>query len=129
MGISLFLLNIPAISQKSMIGQSGTSDSVFTFVEEMPIFPGGEKAMMAFLTKHFKLPDFIDAYSALIIVGFIVEKDSSLINISIIKSGGAAMDKEIERIVSSMPKWIPGKHNGKTVRVRMNIPLRIELSE
>ena len=61
------------------------------------------------------------------IVSFIVEKDGSITNATIERSVDPAFDREALRVVSSMPNWIPGKHNGRKVRVRFIVPVQFKL--
>ena len=62
-----------------------------------------------------------------VIVGFIVEKDGSVSNPKIIRGVDSALDKEAIRIVMSMPKWTPGRQNGRNVRTKYNVPVNFKL--
>ena len=88
-------------------------EKVFDMVEQMPQFPGGQTEMMQFISKNMKYPtiaqengtqgrvtcQFVDPY----------------------------LDKEAVRVIMSMPKWIPGKQNGKAVSVKYTIPVVFKL--
>ena len=60
-------------------------------------------------------------------VSFIVEKDGRVSNVRLLRSVQPSLDKEAIRVVKSMPKWTPGKQNGKPVRVRFNLPVMFKL--
>lgn len=103
----------------------------FTMVDEMPSFPDGIEKMGDYLAENFHYPAHtkdIPEIEGLIIINFIVEADGSLSNVKLIKlieDYGLGLNEEAVRVVSSMPKWIPGKQNGKNVRVSYNLPLKI----
>ena len=95
-------------------------DTVYQVVDEMPSFPGGNEKLIRFIALH-TTPEPITQGMGLpqrVILQFIVEKDGSLTHIEVVRSVDPYYDKEAVRIVKLMPKWIPGKHNGETVRVK-----------
>jgi len=111
-------------------------------VEEMPEYPGGLKAMYAFLGENIKYPDIAkkQGVAAKIFVGYIVEKDGSITDVHIIdirtevdkekyKEALNAMKKESMRVVHLMPNWKPGKDKGKVVRVEYGLPIKYNLDE
>ena len=63
-----------------------------------------------------------------VLVTFVIEHDGSISNVNVVNSVYPSLDKEAIRVVSEMPKWIPGKANGKTVRVKYTIPITFRLS-
>ncbi|MDD3039405.1 M56 family metallopeptidase [Bacteroides sp.] len=105
-------------------------DVVFEVVEQMPQFPGGQKAFMQFLGRNIKYPTVAHAKGTQgrVIVQFVVGKDGSISDIKAINNVDPYLDKEAERIISSMPKWIPGQQRGKTVRVKYTVPIMFRLS-
>ena len=64
-----------------------------------------------------------------VFITFVVEKDGSITNVKIIRDIGGGCGQEAKRVVEMMPKWIPGKQNGKTVRVQYNLPITFKLNE
>ena len=64
-----------------------------------------------------------------VFITFVVEKDGSITNVKIIRDIGGGCGHEAKRVVEMMPKWIPGKQNGKPVRVQFNMPIRFEVQE
>ena len=103
----------------------------FDVVEQMPSFPGGMKALMNYLQENIKYPkDAQDAKKeGRVIANFIVEKDGSISNVKIVRSIFPSLDAEAERIITAMPKWIPGMQNGENVRVKYTIPISFSLGE
>ena len=104
-------------------------EKLFDVVEEMPSFPGGDRKLMEYLSENIRYPEELaDAcIQGRVIVSFIVEKDGSISNVKVAKSLAPLLDKEAVRVVSGMPKWIPGRQNGVAVRVRYIIPVTFRL--
>jgi len=105
------------------------SDKVYDVVEQMPSFPGGNGALLEYLATHVKYPEAAEQTCAQgrVIVSFIVECDGSITNVHVTRSIAQELDREAENVVSSMPRWTPGKHNGIAVRVRYNVPVAFKL--
>ena len=99
-------------------------------VEQQPSFPGGREELFKYLTYNVKYP--IDAaknkIEGRVLVTFVVEHDGSISNVDVANSVYPSLDKESIRVVSGMSKWIPGKVNGKTVRVKYTIPITFRLN-
>jgi protein TonB len=102
---------------------------IFTVVEQMPSFPGGEAALMQYLSKNIKYPPFAEENNiqGRVICTFVVERDGSVTDIHIAKGVDPSLDKEAIRVVSGMPKWIPGRQNGQSVRVKYTLPVTFRL--
>ncbi len=102
---------------------------IFTVVEQMPSFPGGEAALMQYLSKNIKYPPFAEENNiqGRVICSFVVERDGSVTDIHIAKGVDPSLDKEAIRVVSGMPKWIPGRQNGQSVRVKYTLPVTFRL--
>ena len=106
---------------------TATDDKVYEVCEQMPIFEGGDAALLKYLGENLKLPeeDQERGMQGRMVVGFIVEKDGSLTNVKVLRAVDIAIDAEVLRVVKGMPKWIPGRHNGQRVRVRYLLPIHI----
>mgnify|MGYP003463000513 FL=1 len=104
-------------------------NKVFDVVEQMPSFPGGPSALMAYLSSHVKYPAVAEenGIQGRVTVQFVVEKDGSVTDVKTMKSVDPSLDREAERVVKSMPKWIPGKQNGSAVRVKYFVPVVFRL--
>lgn len=109
--------------------QTKKNDMVFDVVEVMPQFPGGQIAMLQYIMKNIKYPEqaMKEGIQGRVAVRFIVEKDGSISDVKPILSVHPLLNKEAVRVVESMPKWTPGKQNGKPVRVRFNLPVMFKL--
>ena len=98
---------------------------VFDVVEEMPQYPGGAEALLEFLNQNVQYPEEAEkaGIQGRVIATFVVEKDGSVSNAKVVKSVDPLLDAEALRVISAMPKWKPGKQNGKVVRVKYTVPL------
>jgi tonB family C-terminal domain len=104
-------------------------NKVFDVVEVMPSFPGGPAALMSYLSKNIKYPTVAEetGIQGRVIVTFVVERDGSITDVQVAKSVDPSLDKEAQRVVRSMPRWIPGKQNGSAVRVKYTVPVTFRL--
>ncbi|MBR5919353.1 MAG: energy transducer TonB [Prevotella sp.] len=104
-------------------------ERVFDVVEQMPQFPGGDAALMQYLSNNIKYPVVAqeNGVQGRVVVSFVVEKDGSITDVKVVRSVDPSLDKEAQRVVKSMPKWIPGKQNGSAVRVKYNVPVSFKL--
>lgn len=110
--------------------QTKKNNMVFDVVEVMPQFPGGQIAMLKYIMENMKYPEqaMKEGIQGRVAVRFIVEKDGSISDVKPILSVHPLLNKEAVRVVESMPKWTPGKQNGKPVRVRFNVPVMFKLN-
>lgn len=103
-------------------------EEVFTTVEEMPSFPGGADALLEFIRNNLQYPQNAPCATGNVILRFIVGKDGAVRDIQIIQSLAPQFDKEAVRVAQLMPKWVPGKQNGKSVSVYYTIPIKFRLT-
>jgi protein TonB len=108
-----------------------TDSTVFTVVEEIPRFVGGEEARINFFVKNMVYPEkaLKKRVQGTVYVSFTVEKDGSISNVNILRGIGSGCDEEAIRVVKFMPKWIPARQRGKNVRVQFYLPLNFTLTE
>lgn len=102
-------------------------DKIFEVVEQNPQFPGG--SVNGWLADHIKYPVVAaeNGISGRVVVQFVVERDGSVSQVRVVRSVDPSLDKEAQRVISSMPKWIPGKQNGQAVRSRFTVPVTFRL--
>ena len=102
---------------------------IFTVVEQMPMFPGGDPALMGYLRDNIHYPTVAaeNGVQGRVVVGFVVERDGSITDVNIIRSVDPSLDREAMRVVKSMPRWTPGKQNGSAVRVKYQVPVTFRL--
>lgn len=105
------------------------SNQVFAVVEKMPLFPGGQDGLIAFLAKTIQYPKEAQekGLQGRVVCSFIVEKDGSLSDVTVIRGIDPLLDQEALRVISVMPKWTPGTQRGKAVRVKYTVPLTFTL--
>lgn len=106
-----------------------SQENVYDVVEVMPSFPGGQSALMQYLDNNIQYPveALENGVQGRVIISFVVEDDGSISHVKVAISADPALDREAMRVVKSMPKWIPGKQNGKCVRVRYSVPVVFRL--
>ncbi len=105
-------------------------DPALPMVEDMPEYPGGMEAMMKFVAENLKYPQQMqkEKVEGRVLLSFVVEKDGSVTNIEEVKSPHPVLTEEAIRVVKLMPKWKPGKQDGKEVRVQFNLPITFRLN-
>lgn len=116
----------------SPLAPAQTPDKTYTQVEEMPVFEGGEAAMMKFLGKNMRYPEDAqkDSVEGLVVIGFVVGADGSLGDAKILKRLSPSTDAEALRVVKLMDgKWQPGTQDGKAVAVKYTMPIRYALNK
>ena len=111
------------------LAEEQAPEIMFGDVEQMPMFPGGAEALFDYLSENIKYPEDCEetCVQGRVIVTFVVERDGSLTDAKVVKSVYPSLDEEALRVVNGMPKWIPGKFNGKPVRVKYTIPVTFKL--
>ncbi|MBD5370098.1 MAG: energy transducer TonB [Bacteroides sp.] len=104
-------------------------EQIFVAVEQPAEFPGGQAAMMKWLSNNIRYPESAqqNGISGRVVVKFVVEKDGSIGNPTIVKGVDRDLDQEALRVVKRMPKWQPGKNNGQPVRSYFNLPVTFRL--
>ena len=110
--------------------KTSANDKVYEVCEQMPTFPGGDAALMKYLSENVKYPALaIKAQEqGRVVVSFTVEKDGAISDVKVARSVTPSLDAEAVRVVKAMPKWTPGKQGGQLVRVRYNVPVSFKLN-
>ena len=106
-------------------------EEIFVVVENQPEFPGGQAAMMKFLSENIKYPVIAqeNGIQGRVICNFVVERDGSNTDDQVVRGVYPSLDKEAVRVIQSMPKWKPGMQRGKPVRVRFTLPVVFRLQQ
>jgi len=101
-------------------------DPVYTTVEKMPSFPGGEQALTAYLIRSIRYPETEKSrnVSGTVYLSFIISRSGDINDIKLLRGVSDDIDKEAIRAVQAMPRWIPGEHKGKPVDVKFNLPVK-----
>ena len=102
---------------------------VFTSVEQMPQFPGGETALMKYLQSHMQYPQMAaeNNIQGNVVIQFVVKKDGAVGEGKVARSVNKDLDREAVRVVKSLPKFTPGRQNGQPVAVWYTLPVRFKL--
>lgn len=122
---NLVIVLIPVVSSPHE-----ADPNVFEVVEKMPEFPnGGMPGLMKYLSDNIRYPEAakVAGIQGRVTVVFVVDKDGSITNVKTLRGVDAELDKEAIRVISSMPKWIPGMQKGKAVKVRYTVPVMFRL--
>lgn len=104
-------------------------EEIFTIVEDMPSFPGGEAKLFEYLGKNIKYPQIAKeaGISGIVYVNFVVGTNGKINDVKVLRGIGGGCDEEAIRVVKNMPQWTPGKQRGKPVKVSYNLPIRFSL--
>ena len=111
--------------------QSKTDDEVFQIVDQMPEFPGGEKALLNFIAENIVYPQSAKDknISGRVFLSFVIDKDGSVTDVKVMRGIDKECDAEAMRVVKAMPKWKPGMNEGKPVRVSYMLPISFQLKD
>lgn len=112
-------------SEENEENVSKEKEEVFVAVEQPGEFPGGQAALMKWMSQHLRYPETAlqNNIHGRVVVKFIIEKDSTISNVQIARSAHENLDNEALRLVNNMPNWIPAKNNGESVRSYFNLPV------
>lgn len=106
-------------------------DGVYTYVDQMPVYPKGQEGIMKYLTETVEYPAVAQAKGAsgTVLVQFVVKKNGKISNFKVIRGVDPSLDEEALRVVKGIPgKWIPGREKGKKVPVSYTIPVSFRLT-
>lgn len=112
-------------------GSSAQNGEVYDIVDDLPQFPGGQSALMQYLSENTQYPKEIQEkkIQGIVLVTFIVNTDGSISDTKVLRSVHPALSQEALRVTNSMPKWAPGKKNGTPVRTKFSIPFTFKLPQ
>jgi len=99
------------------------TSEISTFAEEMPSFPGGEEELYNFIANNINELARKAGISGKVLIEFIVSEDGKIIEPKVVKGIGYGCNEEAIRIIKLMPKWIPGKQDGKPIKVKLILPI------
>lgn len=122
--LMLFVFNIQSNGQENK-----GHDEVFMIVEDMPVFPGGEEALKAYIGQSVKYPEIAkkNGIQGKVFVTFVVSKEGSVKEAKIARGVDPSLDKEALRVINELPKWKPGKQRGENVNVSYTVPIMFKL--
>jgi TonB family protein len=111
------------------VDQIASPDEVYTVVEQMPQFPGGNDAMMSYIRRELRYPETAKelGIQGKVICSFVVDRSGEIRNVEVLRGIGGGCDQEAVRVLRNMPAWTPGKQNGQAVNVKFNLPISFKL--
>jgi len=118
-------------SEIKVVEQNSQNEDIFTVVEKMPVYPGGDDARIKFMVENIKYPAKAreNGIQGTVYISFVVETDGKITNVKTIRGIGSGCDEEAERVISMMPSWKPGIQRGQPVRVQFNMPVKFSLDK
>ena len=118
-----------SVSKKTVKPVTPGEEEPYVVVEEMPIFPGGDSALLAFLAQNTHYPEKakLNRTVGKVIVRFCVNATGNVDRISVIKGVNSDLDTEASRVVGTLPPFKPGKQGGKNVSVWYMVPIEFAL--
>lgn len=114
--------------EKTIVSATAGPDKIFTYVDEMPVFPG---SISDYISQNLKYPDSarLNNIEGRVIVRFVIRTTGQVEDVKVTRGIGGGCDEEAARVVKSMPKWKPGRQKGELVNVYYNLPLRFVLEQ
>jgi protein TonB len=120
-------IELPPRTQKE---EKGQEDKVFVTPEEMPLFNGGSSnTFRDWIQKNIRYPDIAseNGIKGNVLISFVINSKGEVCDVKVLRGIDPSLDKEAVRIISSSPKWTPGKQSGKNVKVIFNFTVRFVL--
>jgi len=104
---------------------------VFVTVEKMPEFPGGDVALLKWISEHINYPTIAaeNGIQGRVACNFVVNADGSVSDVQVTKPLDPNLDKEAIRVLKMLPRFKPGEQRGKPVRVKYSVPVRFKLQQ
>ncbi len=134
-GLSLSTLTANAQAQPDVVANDTVKveqslDILGEIVETMPAFPGGNAALMKYLSENVHYPDSCvkEKIQGRVVVEFVVNEDGHISDAEVMRSVDPLLDAEALRVVSAMPNWIPGELDGKSTKSTYFLPINYKLS-
>lgn len=102
----------------------------FVVVEDMPVFKGGDKALMKYIAEHVVYPEIAkeNDIQGKVFVKFVINEKGKVTNVQLLRGVDPLLDKEAIKVIESLPDWKPGRQSGKNVKVSMQVPINFQLA-
>lgn len=125
-------VNIDDLKENQTVGGTAGQEietDVFTVAEQMPIFPGGEAALLRYVSEHTKYPSIAleQEIQGVVTIRFVVTPTGAVGDVFVVQGLDPECDREAVRVVKSLPRFTPGKQQGKPVAVWYTLPVRFEI--
>ena len=124
---SMLATNDDKINEKSFTNQ----DDAYVIVEEMPEFPGGEKALLMYIAEHVNYPEEAKAkdIEGSVYIKFVVNSEGKVQDVETLRGVDPLLDQEAIKVIESLPDFKPGRQDGKPVNVSMQVPIKFQLAK
>lgn len=126
-----FGLSVQTVAQSQPTAAQVDSDdnNIVKEPEKSPSFPGGDQAMMSFISENIKYPKTAreQGVEGNVVIRFVVEKDGSVSNMESLMNFNEELEEEAMRVISEMPQWKPAEHEGEKVRTEVAIPIQYKI--
>lgn len=116
-------VSLPSTNKGDTITDRVSTDKIYDVVDENPHFPGGNGAMLDWLSKNIHYSSGCASLQGRVVVSFYVEPDGSLSDIELVQKVDPELDEEVLRVVKAMPKWIPASQNNNPIRAKYTLPI------
>ena len=116
-------VSLPSMNKGDSIPEREFAGKVYDAVDEHPHFPGGNGALLDWLSKNIHYTSGCASIQGRVVVSFFVEPDGSLSDIELVRKVAPELDEEVLRVVKAMPKWIPASQNNKPIRAKFTMPI------
>jgi protein TonB len=116
-------VSLPSTNKGDTITEKEFTDKVYDVVDEHPHFPGGNGALLDWLSNNIHYTSGCSSIQGRVVVSFFVEPDGSLSDIELVRKVAPELDEEVLRVVKAMPKWIPASQNNKPIRAKFTMPI------
>ena len=116
-------VSLPSMNKGDTITEREFAGKVYDVVDEHPHFPGGNGALLDWLSKNIHYTSGCASIQGRVVVSFFVEPDGSLSDIELVRKVAPELDEEVLRVVKAMPKWIPASQNNKPIRAKFTMPI------
>ena len=126
----LFILSLTILTTNSFGQTEGsltTDTTIFADPMILPSFPGGQTALTEYIDKNFNWRQGQLTVGGKVFVEFVVDVDGKIKDVKVVRGLCNSCDKEALRLVKSMPTWIAGTENGKTIKTKMILPIKFGL--
>lgn len=130
-GVEGGTVDLKELQDHKVIVAEPVVEKPFVTVEQMPTFPGGETEMQRFIAANLKYPVVAQesGIQGRVTIRFVVTKDGNISDVTVVRGIDSSCDKEAVAVVKKMPKWIPGKQNGRAVPVYFTLPIVFKLKQ
>lgn len=128
-GVILIKTKENQISDGSLNSNVDNDEKIYSVIEQKPLFPGGEAALLKYIDSNIKYPVKAQEWGiqGTVVLRFVVTKKGKIGKVEVVRSLSPECDKEAIRVVKQLPDFIPGKQNGQNVSVWYTVPVYYKL--